>query len=394
MLLLQLPELPQNKFGLANMLHGKLLVTKETYKNVAAEMPELVASFLLEADDSRLPMVVGAFLLDQPEPIVTEIQTTLLVAGNMNSVFRLLKHYARLFKLTLSFNSTEKARNIFSQTTAPRKRPDTIGIASGCTLLVGDNKLEFILGYIAAGTKFQWVYIGKNDMSDRCNFLLSVGYGFPMEESPDGKRKIQYYDDKVVKSIRDFSSYCVDQGTDITVINKADVAARTCRLLLQIAAHGSYRVEFGPLGYQCILVSEEDCRWMAQCVCQALCTLHSAGLVHRDVRLPNIVRLPDTKFMLIDLEYVADSPFILFDGFKPSSGWYPEMYVGNQYTPFSDMYSIGKLLDAHLPGARTAHAEDFIRKLPDKQLSSSQPLQHPWLSELMQKVSPNPSLIL
>ena len=70
------------------------------------------------------------------------------------------------------------------------------------------------------------------------------------------------------------------------------------------------------------------------------------------------------------------------------------MYEGNQYTPFSDMYSIGKLLDAGLPSARTTCAEDFIRKLTNKQLSSSDSLQHPWLSELMLQVYPNSSLIL
>lgn len=453
MLLPQLPELPQNNAGLEKVLfpeqHRKLPVTKQTYKNVAAGMPELAAKFLIEADGSRLPSAVGTFLLQNPGVIVTEIQTTLLVAGGLNLFFELFKLYVGFLKITLSFNSTEKARNSFSQTTEPRTRPDTIATASGCTFLVGEDKvdnlhaaegdlrskmrllnpmfygeLKFILGYIAAGTEFQWMYIGKNgpkevyrvgrpldllNISDRCRFLLSVGYAFQllskmhdsipavpgrramfsMEVSPDGRRKIYFYDDKVAKHIRDFSSYSADQGTDITVIKRAYVAARTCRFLPQTVAepietaHGSYRVEFGPLGYECKLGSEEECRWMAQRVCQALCILHSEGLVHRDIRLPNIVRLSDTDFMLIDLESVADSPFILFDGFKPFSGWYPEMYEGNQYTPFSDMYSIGKLLDADLPSARTARAEDFIRKLTDKQLSSSQALQHPWLSELM-----------
>ena len=47
-----------------------------------------------------------------------------------------------------------------------------------------------------------------------------------------------------------------------------------------VTAHGCYRVEFGPVGYECKLEIEEDCRWMAQHVCQALCVLHSEGLVH------------------------------------------------------------------------------------------------------------------
>jgi hypothetical protein len=87
--------------------------------------------------------------------------------------------------------------------------------------------------------------------------------------------------------------------------------------------------------------------------------------------------------MLNDLEFVADSPFILSEGFQHFSHWNSEMFEGNQYTPFSDMYSLGKLLGAVLPGARTPLAEDFIKKLTNKQLSASYALQDPWLSCLM-----------
>jgi hypothetical protein len=79
---------------------------------------------------------------------------------------------------------------------------------------------------------------------------------------------------------------------------------------------------------------------MAQCVCQALCILHNEGLVHRDIKLPNIVRLLETHFMFINLESVADSLFILCEGFQYFLNWNLEMFEGNQYTPFSDMYII------------------------------------------------------
>ena len=55
---------------------------------------------------------------------------------------------------------------------------------------------------------------------------------FSKEESPNGKRKIYFYPDKVVKYIRDFYGYSADQGIDITVIKRAYIAARTCRFLL------------------------------------------------------------------------------------------------------------------------------------------------------------------
>ena len=106
-------------------------------------------------------------------------------------------------------------------------RPDTIVVASGCTFLIGEDKVDelhaveadlrskikplnpmfygelgFILGYIAIGTKFQWVYIGKNGSNDlhrinrvldlsnlasRYKFLLSLGCAFWTAIEENGK---------------------------------------------------------------------------------------------------------------------------------------------------------------------------------------------------------------
>ena len=115
-------------------------------------------------------------------------------------------------------------------------------------------------------------------------------------------------------------------------------------------------------------------------MCHALCIFHNASLVHRDIRLANIVRLSKTEFVLINLKSVADSPFILLEGFRHFSGWNLKMFEGNQYTPFSDMYSLGELLNAELSYERTSLAENFVRKLTNKQLSASDALQDPWLS--------------
>jgi serine/threonine protein kinase len=84
---------------------------------------------------------------------------------------------------------------------------------------------------------------------------------------------------------------------------------------------------------------------MAKNVCEALSVLHEAGLVHRDVRLPNVVQVSQEQFMLIDLETVADFPFRLPEGFQYFKEWSIEMLEGNLYTPMSDMYQLGKLLE-------------------------------------------------
>jgi hypothetical protein len=176
------------------------------------------------------------------------------------------------------FNSTEKPRGSHSQITELWKRPDTIAIASGCTFLVGKDRiadlyategdliskilplnpmfyeeLNCILGYIATDNIFQWVYVGKNGSkdlqrvsrpldlsndSDRCYFLLSVGYAFQLlktmtdsvpdvlgrramfskDESLDGRRTIYFYADKVAKHIRGFHIYYADQRTSLREI--------------------------------------------------------------------------------------------------------------------------------------------------------------------------------
>ena len=119
---------------------------------------------------------------------------------------------------TLAFNCNENTGDNFSNVIEDRSRPDTLCVASEHTLLVGEDKLEgllygeqdlrkkvkmlptiyygeleFILGYIVAGSVFQWVYVGKHGGSDlipihpildlnviehRCKFILSLGYAY------------------------------------------------------------------------------------------------------------------------------------------------------------------------------------------------------------------------
>jgi hypothetical protein len=49
--------------------------------------------------------------------------------------------------------------------------------------------------------------------------------------------------------------------------------------------------------------------------------------------------------MLIDLETVAAYPFRLPTGFQYFREWSIEMLEGSCYTPMSDMYQLGRLLE-------------------------------------------------
>jgi serine/threonine protein kinase len=56
-----------------------------------------------------------------------------------------------------------------------------------------------------------------------------------------------------------------------------------------ISRTGTYTVEISLVGHAPILRSEQSIRMMVKNVCEALSVLHEAGLLRRDVRLPNIL---------------------------------------------------------------------------------------------------------
>jgi serine/threonine protein kinase len=150
-----------------------------------------------------------------------------------------------------------------------------------------------------------------------------------------------------------------------------------------ISPKGTYTVEISPVGRAPILRSEQSIKMMAKNVCEALSVLHEAGLIHRDVRLPNVMQVSQEEFMLIHLEIVAASPFQLPEGFQYFRGWSIEMLEGNFYTPMSDMYQLGRLLRkaVHWMTEISESALQFIRTLTSKKCTAAMALTDPWLSD-------------
>jgi hypothetical protein len=64
----------------------------------------------------------------------------------------------------------------------------------------------------------------------------------------------------------------------------------------------SHTLKLYPVGYSRSPTSREELVEMAKCVLTSLIGMHKAGFVHRDVREPNVVRLCDANWWLIDLE--------------------------------------------------------------------------------------------
>lgn len=199
------------------------------------------------------------------------MDTSISITYILRRLFYLFQKYSsHMFPYKLLFNCSEKktCSNI-SDTIRKGARPDTLVIASGCTLLIGEDKVsslhatendllkkmlplstqfygkvQFILGYIAAGTVFQWVYIGKDGkqlkqiappldlsvVSDCCRFVLSIGYAYQLLKtmvdslldvpghyamfSTDvgGDRELCFWADSVCKHINNFESIARPKG--------------------------------------------------------------------------------------------------------------------------------------------------------------------------------------
>jgi len=127
---------------------------------------------------------------------------------------------------------------------------------------------------------------------------------------------------------------------------------------------------------------------LARHVCQAYSVLHEAGLIHRDIKCPNILQVSDEHFILIDMESVAFSPFRLPEEFWSDED-VPEVWIdedvyedGNLYTPMSDMYILGRLLETW-GFTSTTFARQFAKQLTFKKLTAARALKHPWVSDSM-----------
>ena len=378
MLLKELPELPQDEVGLQDILfpneNGRLPVTEEVYSIFKVRYPEIVDKLLFRADGSDLCAAV-LHDLNKQFLVKSEMDVSVFVGGTIKDLFASLDSVSpHSFKNEVLLNKRENSSSSSrTGSTGKRTRLDTLIIASDCTFLVGEDKalklpdaevdlrvklrplspvfygpVMFMLGYMAAGTAFQWVYLSNNkelkrippilDLSlfeGRSLFLLSVGYAyklikemadsvptlpgrramFTLEFNTEGDRILDWAHDSVLKTIKGFSRHCeIFQGTSLEVIQEAYNVANGCKFLARARREpkltaNTYNVRIAPLGCEVKLDSEQDSKKFAQNVCTALAALHLNGIVHRDVRLPNIVKKPS--------QYLgAEHPCAQFHGYR------------------------------------------------------------------------------
>ena len=218
-------------------------------------------------------------------------------------------------------------------------------------------------------------------------------------ENSNGDRILHWSHDSVRKVILDFAKHCeASKGSSIETIKQAYDSANKCKFLAhtrtdpKVGRNGQYSVEISPLGCNVELKNERDGKLFARDVCEALSVLHKEGLVHRDVRLPNIVKVlePDGKgyFMLIDFETVANADYILPGRFDYFRFWTSDTLEGSQYTPRSDMHHLGKILHDNIGHLATPVAQEFIKDLIEKKLDAETALRHRWLRSSVESVVP------
>lgn len=117
---------------------------------------------------------------------------------------------------------------------------------------------------------------------------------------------------------------------------------------------------------------------MAVACCSAAKVLHDKQLVHRDLRLPNVVQLGPRQYMVIDLESAAwASNAALPKDFQFKLRTCTVVALNSQrcFTIASDMHCIGQLLQRAAFSPSSA-AQAFIDLLIQKRLTAGRALQH------------------
>lgn len=123
------------------------------------------------------------------------------------------------------------------------------------------------------------------------------------------------------------------------------------------------------------MVSVQDLHAAALACCKAAAMLHAKGLVHRDMRLANIIELARRQYVVIDMESVAEaSSAPLRDPFVLKTCTPSTLDAQRCYTEASDMYSIGILLEgvcSHFAHQPSQGLQNFISHLKSKQLTAA-----------------------
>lgn len=118
----------------------------------------------------------------------------------------------------------------------------------------------------------------------------------------------------------------------------------------------------------------QDLHALAKSCCTAAGILHRTGLVHRDIRLPNVVQLGPLHYILIDLESAAPVSSERLSADNCLRTCTTAALDQGRFTTASDMYCIGKVLQEARPLEVSQAAVSFIDNLVGKRLTAVEAL--------------------
>jgi len=205
------------------------------------------------------------------------------------------------------------------------------------------GRLPFVMAFVAAGIKLQFYYYYPNNnnepVRERIGDLLNLGTSNRM----NNYKALQY----VINAIRIILTWSQNQylqfpkiklyevisrknDTSITItpkkiIKKVHIDDREpayksffeefyskifpqlgeYRLLLSKFYKKWIHLEFAPVGYKTIPENENELKKAIQNVLNVVKILHENGIVHRDIRWENVIKLTNGGWILIDFEEAA-----------------------------------------------------------------------------------------
>jgi len=149
---------------------------------------------------------------------------------------------------------------------------------------------------------------------------------------------------------------------------------------------GLVELRIEPVCLEVMPSSESELRYAVRAVLRALEALHARGLVHRDVRWPNVLRSADKEWLLADFELadVAGAP--LPEQFRAAASVPADARRGGPWVPACDLWQLGRLVLAweRADGARvlSGPGSSFAALLAAGEEAASGPLSSAAAREL------------
>jgi len=223
--------------------------------------------------------------------------------------------------------------------------------------------------------------------------FVTIKDALPESPIPVGKRlktnssEIIFFDDFVMKKIpKDNLPYSEIMDDRIGFLCKMYMHAKGSIGLVQIKnipklKRRNYEVSLETRGYRHLPKDENELKTMTWCILMGLKRLHEGGYVHHDIRIPNIIYVPNndcSPFVLIDFE---DGDYSGKSVEKDLKDWDEGTLENDRvYTEQSDLYQFGKLLEK-FDDLLSNEGKDFVTLLKGKQMMAENALRHPWIEK-------------